>query len=658
MFLRLNLPATGAHAKCVVMGQSLPVYVGSVRTTGGFRVQYCGKDAAPLSAVTMQRVEFQIAGERGLDVFIRFPSKRIETLIDADLADVDKSGRWSQEGSCVTPQMLPHRSNRSHAATGRLVRIRLPFSRNFAYKQIVSKLGCGRLTSGRSIAWGLILCVILSSGCAKNPRDSIAKLWDHVPSAPWTASKSTERKIEQEKPTVAANSAATLSARDAQAADAPVEDPFEVAITPGQSTKSVDRVGSGSPLTESQQSAIHQTSLTSSSASTDSSTASNSDAPAVAKTTGAKLKEALPDPLSATPGDWTKAFELANGLEKAKEATSQEVSRIGQLRETLEEDAQAVTKRSLAELNEFRLRIESLLSHARRQIEAGELKTAQRFARLANELSEGAGLEYAPTEERPQDLLHRIEDLIALSRPEAGELKLNDLAADQKAVEPASDTMTAPADATAGVSVVDENSGHTSEEVAAVPPALQGSVSANRALRSVPKDSPSNLVAEASLPSEAVVTAHVVQHDVPETTLQPLYLPGVEQLGTEIHTRGEHAQAVAASKTEILPEVRGQDEKQPSRSKLNVDAIGEFEQLVVKSDSAELASGQSRSNQLMTWIPWVLGILLALGAGWGLARSTGRSVKVVVSSHSASAGHVSSSETSGSASHESAPGER
>ncbi len=558
----------------------------------------------------------------------------------------------------MTPQILPHRSNRSYAATERIQTVRLQFNRRSAIEQIVSKLGCGRLISGRLIASGLILCVVLTSGCAKNPRDSIAKLWDHVPSAPWTASKSAERKIEQEQPTVAANSAATLSARDAQAADAPVEDPFEVAITPGQSTKSVDKVGSGSGLPEGQHSAIHQTSMTTGSGSTDSSTASNTEAPAVAKTTGAKLKDALPDPLSATPGDWTKAFELANGLEKAKEATSQEVSRIGQLRETLEEDAQAVTKRSLSELNEFRLRIESLLSHARRQIEAGELKTAQRFARLANELSEGAGLEYSPTEERPQDLLHRIEDLIALSRPEAGELKLSDMAADQKTVESAPDAITSSIQPSTGAALESEKSGDISEEMAAVPPALQGSVSANRALRAVPKDSPSDFVAEASIPSDAVVTAHVVQHDVPEATLQPLYLPGVEQLGTEIRTRGEHVQSVAASKTETLPEVRGNDDKQPARSKLNVDAIGEFEQLVVKSDSAELASSQSRSNQLMTWVPWVLGILVALGAGWGLARSTGRSVEVVVSSHSASAGHISSSETSGSASRESAPSER
>lgn len=558
----------------------------------------------------------------------------------------------------MTLQILPQRSNRSHAATRRLQTIRSQFSGKFEFEQIVFKLGCGRLISGGSIAWGLILCVVLSSGCAKNPRDSIAKLWDHVPSAPWTAGKSTERKIEQERPTVAANSAAALSARDAQAADAPVEDPFEVAIVPGQSKKSVDKLGSGSGLPEGQRSAIHQTSMSSGSASTDSSTASDTEAPAVAKTTGAKLKDALPDPLSATPGDWTKAFELANGLEKAKEATSQEVSRIGQLRETLEEDAQAVTKRSLAELNEFRLRIESLLSHARRQIEAGELKTAQRFARLANELSEGAGLEYSPTEERPQDLLHRIEDLIALSRPEAGELKLNDLAADQKTLEPAPGAITSSTDATTGASVEDENSGHTPEEVAAVPPALQGSVSANRALRSVPKDTPSNFVAEEPVSSDTVVTAHVVQQDVPEATLQPLYLPGVEQLGSEIRTRGEHVQAVAASKTETLPEVRGHDDKQPARSKLNVDAIGEFEQLVVKSDSAELASSQNRSTQLMTWIPWVLGILVALGAGWGLARSTGRSVEVMVSSHSSSAGRVSSSEISGSASHDSAPSER
>lgn len=558
----------------------------------------------------------------------------------------------------MTPQILPHRSNRSYAATERIQTVRLQFNRKSAVEQIVPMLGCGHLISGRLIASGLILCVVLMSGCAKNPRDSIAKLWDHVPSAPWTAGKSAERKIEQEQPTVAANSAATLSARDAQAADAPVEDPFEVAIIPGQSTKSVDKVGSGSGLPEGQHSAIHQTSMTTGSGSTDSSTASDSEAPAVAKTTGAKLKDALPDPLSATPGDWTKAFELANGLEKAKEATSQEVSRIGQLRETLEEDAQAVTKRSLSELNEFRLRIESLLSHARRQIEAGELKTAQRFARLANELSEGAGLEYSPTEERPQDLLHRIEDLIALSRPEAGELKLNEMAADQKTVESAPDAITSSTQPSTGAALESEKSGDISEEMAAVPPALQGSVSANRALRAIPKDSPSDFVAEASIPSDAVVTAHVVQHDVPEATLQPLYLPGVEQLGTEIRTRGEHVQSVAASKTETLPEVRGHDDKQPARSKLNVDAIGEFEQLVVKSDSAELASSQSRSNQLMTWVPWVLGILVALGAGWGLARSTGRSVEVVVSSHSASAGHISSSETSGSASRESAPSER
>jgi hypothetical protein len=459
--------------------------------------------------------------------------------------------------------------------------------------------------------------LVLSGGCAKNPRDSFAKLWDHVPSARWTASKEAEKAGVEEKPTVAANSAAVLAARDGNAAD---EAKASGEITKeGLKASEASAMAANKDMASPTDSVIRQTGLKGTEIPAKES--ESTEAAAVVKTTGARLKDALPDPLSTTPVDWAAAFEIANGIEKGKAVAADEISRLGQLRETLEEDAQAATTKSLADLSEFRLRVESLLSHARQQVEAGELKTAQRFARLANELSDGAKLEFSPTEERPQDLLHRIEDLLALSRPETGEMLPAEGVA--RVEVPATDGPP-PLDIGGEPALEPADVQANSSEMA---PAVLGSVSANRALAARSLEAVTEVTSESAVESSPVRQATVVLRETEGPMLPPLHLPGVEQLGTSITERSDLSPSRMASVSTpgshaaLAPTG---DEAALRSGTAVFDAEGKFEEVVLLADKQASETASAGRSSPLTWLPWGAALAVALCMGWWLARSTGR----------------------------------
>ena len=99
--------------------------------------------------------------------------------------------------------------------------------------------------------------------------------------------------------------------------------------------------------------------------------------------------------------------------------------------------AQSLPQRSVTMLEE-RFRVDSLLSRANRLIEIGQLQQAKEAALLAQELGDTAQLDYSPDEDRPIDLIRRID----------GQLE-----AIRLAEQPNSDEQNEPANAVAAAEV-------------------------------------------------------------------------------------------------------------------------------------------------------------------------------------------------------------
>ena len=85
---------------------------------------------------------------------------------------------------------------------------------------------------------------------------------------------------------------------------------------------------------------------------------------------------------------------------------------LERLKAALSEDARRNTEpnRTAASSGEARLRIDSLLGRARRLFDVGQFNEARQAAQVAQELGETARLDYSPDEERPIDLVRRIDD--------------------------------------------------------------------------------------------------------------------------------------------------------------------------------------------------------------------------------------------------------
>lgn len=93
---------------------------------------------------------------------------------------------------------------------------------------------------------------------------------------------------------------------------------------------------------------------------------------------------------------------------------------LERLKAALTEDAKRNTEPSLSTgvSGDARLRVDSLLSRARRLFDVGQFTEARHTAQIARELGDTAQLDYTPDEERPIDLVHRIDDqLQAMEQP-------------------------------------------------------------------------------------------------------------------------------------------------------------------------------------------------------------------------------------------------
>lgn len=88
--------------------------------------------------------------------------------------------------------------------------------------------------------------------------------------------------------------------------------------------------------------------------------------------------------------------------------------RIQQLKAALTADAELLENEQVAEAQRhpLQLRAEALAGWAQQLFQLGQLNEARRAAQQAVDLSETANLDYLPNEDRPRDLLHRIESAL------------------------------------------------------------------------------------------------------------------------------------------------------------------------------------------------------------------------------------------------------
>lgn len=107
---------------------------------------------------------------------------------------------------------------------------------------------------------------------------------------------------------------------------------------------------------------------------------------------------------------------------------------IEKLRAALDNDAVQVegTPRHAGNTHDVRVRVDSLVEKARSLFDLGQLREARHAAKIAHDLGDAARLDYSPEEERPIDLVQRIEDRIKETSEVADSLEIG---TDQQTVD-------------------------------------------------------------------------------------------------------------------------------------------------------------------------------------------------------------------------------
>lgn len=90
---------------------------------------------------------------------------------------------------------------------------------------------------------------------------------------------------------------------------------------------------------------------------------------------------------------------------------------IESLKAGLDDDAQRAKEppHQFGGAHDVRVRVESLLERSKHLFATGRLREARHTAQIAHDLGESARLDFSPDEERPVDLVHRIDDQIEAS---------------------------------------------------------------------------------------------------------------------------------------------------------------------------------------------------------------------------------------------------
>ena len=220
---------------------------------------------------------------------------------------------------------------------------------------------------GQSIKVILGLSLVLSSQGCTTAKPTAKSYWNQVPLVHWSSkANSSDSTADQKKPTsepaVAANVAVEVETNDES-------NGWSESTNDEQSQRSLAKRNNRHPLSESNTSNGVQTS---------------------------DLADAN-DP----------AVEIFSDVER----TNSPMSRLNAALTDDLPESQPLPQPSLTTLNE-RYRVDRLLSQAKQLLEGGQVEQARQAARKAQELGETAQLDYSPDEERPIDLVRRIESQI------------------------------------------------------------------------------------------------------------------------------------------------------------------------------------------------------------------------------------------------------
>lgn len=196
--------------------------------------------------------------------------------------------------------------------------------------------------------WSLAAFVVMTAGCARGPREAVGHFFESVPGI-----RHRGLEAQRERPSrVAANAAGSLD----------------------------DSIGR--------------------------STISNADA---APTDGAPSSE-LP-PGAVVLQDPSSSHTTPLRKDPFEEETAAATVAIDRLKQALTADSrpQSAPADPFARQHPARVRIEGLMQQARRALDAGDFSAAQKAAQSAAQWSASTAIEFLPNEERPEELVRRIE---------------------------------------------------------------------------------------------------------------------------------------------------------------------------------------------------------------------------------------------------------
>lgn len=221
---------------------------------------------------------------------------------------------------------------------------------------------------------GLLLAMLITStaltGCHHNSRQTMTDLW----TAPqrWSGRIDLPAIAEQREPSVSANNAATA-----------------VAKTPSADDVAEDATGK----------AVVQVADSNDSANSNQGGSANSKSDALVTLEFSDSATDL-EPIGTASPQSVFADSSAEQLERLQAAINDDAER-------------ADTRSRIANGgHDVRLRVESMLEKSRRLFDLGQLREARHTAKIAQEIGDSARLDFSPEEERPVDLVQRIDDHI------------------------------------------------------------------------------------------------------------------------------------------------------------------------------------------------------------------------------------------------------
>jgi len=134
------------------------------------------------------------------------------------------------------------------------------------------------------------------------------------------------------------------------------------------------------------------------------------------------------------------ADDVVDAADPQSVFTDTSVEQIERLKAALDDDAERAKSppRAVAGGHDVRVRVESMLARARHLFDIGQTREARHTAKVAHDLGDSARLDYSPDEERPIDLVQRIDDHLRVTAEQAASKQqdLPETLANQPPVEP------------------------------------------------------------------------------------------------------------------------------------------------------------------------------------------------------------------------------